>query len=160
MPRLTQDQILAELRATFSTIAIEVTATDDGVRQIRIGPGGGHPVMPDGHAIFNVGESDSARYYAGLHEEFVRWAVARGWFPEPTGDGFWLLTPAPSAEQAAADRRAFLDWLRARCRDVDDFAFADWVEGAQYARPAGVAGDELRRRLEREVFTYIQETQA
>ncbi|CAJ4869064.1 Uncharacterised protein [Burkholderia pseudomallei] len=160
MPRLTEAEIVAAIHAAFPEIAAQVYRDSKGrIRQISIGSGGGHPVMQDGHPVFADGEPDGEIFYGGVNRIFIRWIAERGWYPELSSDGFTcVLTAAPSAEQAAADRAEFIAWLKARAVNRDDWEFAIWFESGAYAKPAGAADVERHRRLSREVRTYIEET--
>ncbi|VBO15434.1 hypothetical protein [Burkholderia pseudomallei] len=161
MERMTEDEILMAIHATFPDIAAEVYTDNEGIiRQIIIGLGGPHPAMLDGNPVFTAGEPDGVVYYGGVHKEFVRWITARGWFPERCNDGGFVLTPAPTAEALAADRAAFVQWLKARAVNAADRQFVVWVQTTAYVTPASAADDELHRRLGREVCQFIREMQA
>lgn len=161
MERLTEDEILMAIHATFPDIAAQVYRdSGGGIRQMIIGLGGPHPAMLDGNPVFTAGEPDGEVYYGGVHKEFVRWITARGWFPERCDDGGFVLTAAPTAEALASDRAAFVQWLKARAVNAADRQFIAWVETSAYTGPASAADGEAHRRLWREVCTYIQETQA
>ncbi|RIV45540.1 hypothetical protein [Burkholderia pseudomallei] len=161
MQRMTEDEIVLELRTMFPDVGVQVYTDSEGIiRQIIIGTGDRHPVMSDGNPVFTAGESDRELYYGGVHKEFVRWITARGWFPERCNDGGFVLTPAPTAEALAADRARFIAWLRSRVVNAADRQFIAWVETSAYSGPARAADGEAHRRLWREVCTYIQETQA